>query len=295
MNSSNYNVFMERPTVVEAFNTNIRRFGACSYGVSEDQFWNWRGGVFMSQDVQNVGTALATPISEDYQAELAGRLASTLWYDEASDGRGYIHLGISGSYVSTDPAGGATSSARFNTPPEARTTTRWLDTGTIVGADDYYLIGVENVANFGPLQFTGEYQTVQVQRTNGADLDFLGTYVQVAYFLTGEHMPWDRKLGILARPKPFENFFRVWTCDDFIDGGLGAWQIAARYSFCDLTDDNVLGGEENNFTLGLNWWMNANARMQTNYIYADITDHAAVDGQTSGHAHIIGTRFQVDF
>lgn len=42
INSSRYNVFMERPGVVEAFNQDARRFGICSYGFSEDEFYNWR-------------------------------------------------------------------------------------------------------------------------------------------------------------------------------------------------------------------------------------------------------------
>ena len=44
LNSSRYNIFMERPAVIEGFNQDARRFGISSYGVSDDEAWNWRYG-----------------------------------------------------------------------------------------------------------------------------------------------------------------------------------------------------------------------------------------------------------
>ena len=38
-----------------------------------------------------------------------------------------------------------------------------------------------------------------------------GGYVQVGWFLTGEHRPYDRVAGAIDRVKPFEDFFRVRT------------------------------------------------------------------------------------
>ena len=45
---------------------------------------------------------------------------------------------------------------------------------------------------------------------------------QVSYFLTGEHRPYDRKLGIHKRLEPFENVFRVRTKSQSVQTGLGA-------------------------------------------------------------------------
>src|SRR5205823_5856848 len=129
INSTRFTIFLERPAIIEAFNQDSRRFGIESYGFTEDQDYNWRYGVFKSQDIQNLGTVLATPIG-DYQAEVAGRLART-WYDEASDGRNYAHTAIAGTVASTDPTAPPNSTAHFQTRPEARTETRWLDTGVI--------------------------------------------------------------------------------------------------------------------------------------------------------------------
>src|SRR5439155_25348707 len=189
------------------------------------------------QDIQNLGTVLSTPIVEDYQAEVAGRLART-WWDEGADGRTDAHAGIAGTVASTDPTAPANSTAHFQTRPEARTETRWLDTGVIAGANNYELLGLEGVWNYGPLHVEGEYQHVWMQRIAQEDLNFSGGYVYAAWMLTGEHMPWDRQTGQLARAQPFTNFFRVRTTNDVIDGGWGAWQVAVRYSHADQSNLN---------------------------------------------------------
>jgi phosphate-selective porin OprO/OprP len=290
LNSSRYNVFMERPFVVEAFNQDSRRLGICSYGVSENLKRNWRFGVFEEELTQtNSGY-----IGDHYQLELAGRLAATPWYDESSGGRGYVHFGMSGSVGVPDGRDGSTNNqADYRTRPESRTTNRWLDTDAISGANGNYLLGLETVLNVGPVQVVGEYMRVNVDRRDlvGEDVAFDGVYVQASYFLTGEHMPWDRKRGTLARVKPFENFFMVRDCDHNVQRGLGAWQIAARYSHADLTDFDVIGGEGDSFTFGMNWYWNPYARMQFNYIYGDIDREPT----GFGNYNVFGVRFMVDF
>ena len=293
LNSSRFNVFMERPFIIEGDNQDARRFGLCSYGYSEDEAWNWRFGTFNQQLIQSTGNY----VSDSWQMEFAGRLANTWWYDESSGGRGYGHWAVSGAYA--NPGGGAPgqapNQAQFQTRPEARSSSRWLDTGTIVGARDYELLGLENVWNFGPLQITGEYQNVWLQRQGNTDLNFYGAYVYVAYFLTGEHMPWDRESGTLDRIYPFENFFLVDTCRDGVRGGWGAWQVAYRWSYADYTDQDIMGGVGESHTVGLNWYWNAYSRMQFNCGYGDIDEHAPVAGFSSGHYTYLGTRFMVDF
>jgi phosphate-selective porin OprO/OprP len=295
LNSSRYNVFLERPDIVEAFNQDARRFGVCSYGFSDDLAYNWRFGAYMSQDIQNLGVVQQTSLGEDYQAEIAGRFANTIWYDETSDGRGYAHWAISGTAASTDPTGEPTSTARFQSRVEARTSQRWLDTGIILGADDYQLLGLEALLNVGPVQCVAELEQVWMRRIADSNLYFSGGYVYVSYFLTGEHMTWDRELGILDRVQPFENFFLVDTYDDCVAGGWGAWQVAARYSHADLSDADINGGIANEFTFAMNWYWNSYSKMQFNAIYGEITDRRPVDGQTEAFFTILGTRFIVDF
>ena len=298
LNSSRYNVFTERPFIVEAFNEDARRLGISSNGVSEDQAWNWRYGLWNQELTQT----RAGWQGDHYQSEIAGRLANTAWYDESSGGRGYFHWAVSGSWGEAD-GGSPDNVLRYRTRPEARTTSRFLNTDFINGAEQNSLLGVETVFNVGAFQMTAEYLQTFVNRdpTVGRDLNFGGGYIQAAYFLTGEHTPWVRKTGTLGRVKPYENFFSVRDGDGIRGKGLGAWQIAARYSYADLSDEDVLGGIGESFTLGLNWWWNPNARVQMNYIAGqarsrrlDAQDPATLLVDDADY-QIFGIRWMVDF
>lgn len=311
LNSSRHNVFLERPFIIESFNQDARRLGISSKGNSEDLSWNWLYGVWNQRLIQDEGNY----ISDHLQGEIAGRLARTWWYDERSGGRGYAHWAISATLAHPDGSTPfdpvvpgrteARNEAQFNHRPEARSTRRWLNTGPIVGADWYQLIGLEKVINFGPLQIVGEYQTMFLQRDPGfRDVHLHGGYVYLSYFLTGEHMPWNRKSGVLDRVIPFENFFLIDRCCGGTGSGWGAWQIAIRYSYADLNDaDNdpvitsqdVLGGMGESVTIGLNWVWNANTRLQLNYLNGSISDRNQLGTLISGDYEIIGARLLIDF
>jgi len=295
LNSSRYNVFMERPLVVEAFNEDARRIGLAAYGYTDDEKYHWRYGVYNLENTSTDGRFIGDSL------QLSGnfRLSSSPWYDESSGGRGYFHWAVSGMYARPD--GDATAAdtnsneGRFRTRPEARSDLRWFDTGRIAGSSDYEIVGLEAIINVGRFQVVGEYQSNWSQRTTGADLHFEGGYVYASYFLTGEHQPYERTSGTIGRVTPFENFFLVDRCCGGRGRGWGAWQIAARYSYLDLSDENVLGGEGNNFTAALNWLWTPYSKLQLNYINGNITNHANVNGSTAGNYQIIGTRFMVDF
>ena len=186
--------------------------------------------------------------------------------------------------------------ARFRTRVEARTDQRWLNTGRIANADTYEILGLESILNLGALQIVSEYQCNWLQRDlGGSDLFFQGAYVYVAYMLTGEHMPYDRATSSLDSVEPFENFFLVNRCRGGHGGGWGAWQVAARYSYLDLSGQDVLGGVGNDLTLALNWYFTPNSKLQFNYITGNIDEHEPVGGFTAGNYSILGTRFMMFF
>ncbi len=308
-NSSRYNVFMERPFIGDAFNADVRRFGVQSWAHSEDLRFNWQYGVFNQRNLQDEGLYL----SDHLQPEYAGRFATTWWYDETSDGRGYGHFAVSGTLAHPDGSAGgdpdplgtdrAANEARFRSRVEARTAQRWLDTQRIDGADWFELAGVEGVLNVGALQFVAEYQNIWLQRDPGfgPDLFFHGAYGYVSYFLTGEHMPWDRETGQLDMIVPFENFFLIDRCCGGVGGGWGAWQVALRYDYIDLNSQEIFGGQDQAVTLGVNWYWTPYARMQFNYIAGELQDRRFPDSDDpdsamlAGDYQVFGTRAMVDF
>lgn len=302
LNSSNFMVFLERPFVVQGFNEDSRRFGLASYGVSEDSSFNWQYGFFYLPIVQDAGSI----VSNRLQGEFAGRVSNTWWYDEASNGRGYGHWGLSGTVAFPDGMapndGQQNNAAQFRTRPEARSSNRWLDTGQIAGAGRYEILGIESVLNWGAFQFAGEFMNLWLQREKsyGANLYLHGGYFYLSYFLTGEHIPWDRELGVIGRVKPFENFFHVNTTDGGTARGLGAWQVAVRLSYADFTSADIFGGIGENATFALNWYWNSHSRLQFNYIVGQVDERLAALSTggaaiVSGGYQIVGVRCMIDF
>jgi phosphate-selective porin OprO and OprP len=295
LNSSRFNVFLERPFVVEAFNEDARRPGIAMYGYTDDERYHWRYGVYSQQNITHRGRIRG----DTRQLSLDGRLSSSPWYDDNSGGRGYFHWGVAGRLARPNGDSAATATnvneARFRTRPEARSTARWLNTGRIPGATWYETIAAESILNVGRTQIVGEYQHTFMQRETYDDVKFGGGYVYVSYFLTGEHIPYDRRTGTIGRVKPFENFFLVDRCSGGTGHGWGALNVAARYSWLDVTDKDITGGVGESGTLAINWFWNAYAKVQFNLIYGDIHDRGPVGGFDSGNYLIAGTRFAVEF
>lgn len=110
-----------------------------------------------------------------------------------------------------------------------------------------------------------------------------GAYAQVGCILTGEQRLYNHKAGVLGRVIPREPFAR--------GGGWGAWEVALRWSMLDLNDAQVAGGQLNDVTAGLNWYLNQFAKFQFNYIHAFLD----TPGVGSSNADIYALRAQIDF
>jgi phosphate-selective porin OprO/OprP len=48
--------------------------------------------------------------------------------------------------------------------------------------------------------------------------------------------------------------------------GWGAFEVAFRASYADLTDKEITGGRESNLSLGFNWYLNEKFRLMANVI-----------------------------
>lgn len=118
--------------------------------------------------------------------------------------------------------------------------------------------GIEGAAMFGPVLFQAEYLMTSADRQSGsllADADFNGAYAQLSWVVTGERHRYSKGLGTFGGVKPR----RDW----------GAVEIAVRWSTLDLTDSGVSGGEADDITFGVSWWIRENARLMFNYVNVD--------------------------
>jgi phosphate-selective porin OprO/OprP len=296
LTSSKYIVMMERPLALDAFNEDQRRFGVLAAGDDVKHCGlNWRYGVFALENAQDDGRI----VGDTHQMSVNGRVAATpVWRD---GGREYLHLGLAGMHGNPDGQRNATDTnvndGRFRTRGEVRSNNRWLDTLAIAGGDDFDTVGVELAYNRGPLSLTVESLQNWFSRIGDpTDLHFHGGYAMAAWWITGEHQPFDRKFGTLDRVYPKENFGMVRDHDGrVVHVNPGALQLALRYSHLDLTDRDIQGGIGNNWTLGLNWLFTAHTKMQFNYVFGDIHEHFVQRGQTAGEYESWGTRYAVDF
>jgi phosphate-selective porin OprO/OprP len=194
-----------------------------------------------------------------------------------------IHAGLSGTWVFQPPDQGSTAAAgqrhvvRFRDRPEIRVdSTRLVDTGSI-DTDSAYVYGLEAAANWKNWYLQAESFHYGIERTDATTLlpdpDFEGFYVQGSWFLTGESRRYDVASGAFQAPRPFVPFTSA--------GGMGAWELALRYSHLDLdyhaglagtaaTADAIRGGVQDIWTLGVNWYLNPNVKLMFNWLHVDV-------------------------
>jgi len=169
---------------------------------------------------------------------------------------------------------------------------RFVDTD-VFDADSADIFGFEGAAVFGPASFQGEYVLATVDRSTSSDPKFKGFYVFASFFFTGEHRVYKASEGAFDRVKPNRNFLE--------DHGFGALEFAVRYSSLDLDSSGLTGGQLQDVTTGLNWYLYPNTRVMLNWVWADldrgggIPDAMLMPTSVDAGANIIQTRFQIDF
>jgi len=263
LTSSKYITFLERalPNIFAP----SRNVGFMLHNVAADERMTTAIGVF--RDTDDYGENV-----DDGGYNVTGRVTALPIYE--NKGANLLHLGAAYSYRNPD------DTIRYRQRPEAHLTDRFVDTGTFA-SDQVDLLGLEAAWVNGPLSFQGEYMMADADRLSGGpDVGFDGYYVQASYFLTGEHRSYKTSEGAFSRTKPRENF-------NAASGGPGAWEVKARYSGLDLSDKDITGGELDNISAGLNWYLNPNTRIMWDYIHADKDD--------IGEADMLMMRLQFDF
>ncbi len=287
LTSSRYITFMERSAPTNAF-APARRFGLQFFDV-------FRGGQF-GYNVMAFTFENSDSFANDGGAEIddgwgvAGRLWWAPWYDCACKCK-RLHLGVAAYYGDDvgNTGSGLNNRPRFRARGGYGQGARLVNTGRLT-VDDLLVIGAEVAFVYGPWSVQGEYMIANVNRPTGqTDPTFTGWYAQASYWLTGECRPY--KAGVFGRVKP---------CCNFLDNDCcckGGWELAARYSFTDLEDSGVTGGEMGVFTFGVNWHLNPNARIMLNVIYDNVDGGPLLGNNINNNGNLwgVGMRWQVDW
>lgn len=294
--SDNYVTFLER-SLPDCL-TPSRNMGVSFFDWSENERMTWMVGTFAV-----VPENPPSMISDDGPVSIGARFTYLPWYDEATEGRGLVHLGLGTRYQNSE------GTSRFYTRPEVGafstsngsfSSTYVADTGNF-STTGYATLVPEFLYVYGPFSLQAEWMNVFTDGYGAiGNANLNGYYVAASYFLTGEHRRYLTKQGLPDRVKPLENFFRVRTCDGTVATGMGAWELVYRYSTLDLNDfgAGVRGGQVFDHTLGVNWYWNPYTRVMFDYVHstselaAGSYNHAGGGGGTE---NIFETRFQIDF
>ncbi|MGQ0657415.1 MAG: OprO/OprP family phosphate-selective porin [Chromatiales bacterium] len=252
--SSNDITFIERSMAAQAFDaSNGRRLGAGvnTYG---NDLWTLSAGIFGRQ----LGTGENDLGGTDDDSDpilFTGRATFSPIHAQNR----VAHIGVAGSYYSPEDD----NAFRFRARPEANIgADRLIDTGTLLG-DHVTRYGVEAAGVYGPFSLQGEYLRTDLtgDEVGDPDVSFDGWYVFGSWILTGESRVYSFEDGVFKNPKPNGIVGK---------GGIGAWELALRYSSLDLSDSDgtivVDGGKEDNLTVGLNWYPTPNFKFMANYV-----------------------------
>ena len=263
--SSRYLMFLERPMVCSALAPS-RHLG---FNAKYDNPWIWASaGIFAqegagAEEITNVqdnnkdfGRGISFLRNTGYSVTTKVVFRPLCNLDNAG-----LHIGAAYSYrttkgsMATGEWGTYRASARNSTSINRK---KYIDTNNLKDYDYNNLWTVEIAGHWGGLRYEAAYigDNVHFKDTKLTN-DFGGWYVQAGYLLFGGKQRYDSKGAKYTRALRGKKW--------------GDLELCARYEYCNLNDTResakalVYGGSAEAYTIGLNWWVTNNVRMQLNY------------------------------
>lgn len=257
--------FLERPLASIALSPLFRTTLAVNF--FKDPFTIALGlvGPEANNTIQNINIKGHTP--------LAGN--SRLTFSPVHNEKETLHLAIAAMFQDSDSLG----QFHFRTFPEVQSVHNHplVDTGLLLNCKNYFAKHGEFLFIFKSFNLSSEYTHIHVNRFP-EDLNFEGYYIDADFFLTGEHNVYNFKEGAIRSISKIKHDY-------------GAWQFGIRYSYLNLTSNDVQGGRERNTTFGLNWIPNNWLKFMVNYIYVNTLPS---DNGLDRHVNIFAIRCQLD-
>ena len=240
VSSSSALTFMERGLVVEAL----------SESKSAGFYFLRRN----TKSILNAALALANVSQDDLREDGQGIILHYVHSPVTLGHAESVHFGVSLSYRWN----ASEENTRFRSRPEIATINDfYVDTGEIEGADRIGRVGLEASQVNGRFSWQTEVIGARVERKQLETAEFWGAYALVSWFLTDDSRNYNYGSG---------SFGKVHVTSPLLDGGWGAFELAFRASYVDLSDLDVVGGREQNLSLGLNWYLNRHFRVMLNAV-----------------------------
>ena len=268
MTSDLFTTFQERAAFNSAFGFE-RRIGLSAAYAGKDVLL--QGGVFTDNAAD-----LNADTNNSYSVD--GRVVFSPKF-----GKSQLHLGGSAHYRELNDL---SNTARYRARPFVHTTDlRFVDTKPFASTGESSF-GLEAALINGPFHATLEGHQLTSFRPGLANPTFRGGYAEVGYFLTkGDTVGY--KGGVYDRIKPAHPLDK---------GGMGAFQVSARYDYLDLSDAGIIGGQQSTYGLSLIWVPIDYVRFIANYGHLQLTDTPILAGTRNDYGvDSVGLRAQVDF
>lgn len=235
-------------------------------GVYEDKQWLLTGGVHFQKSMvlgnkENSDSNLKKGQNEGYS--LTGR---AVWMPQNRSKEKGLHIGVAASYGTPKTDVGPDTppkTVRYSQSESTISKIKFTDTGYITDVNNTWLVGAELAGYYGPWKFQAEYIQQDVNRSNGlADESFSGFYVQSSCLLLGGKQDYNNSRGAFNQP---------------LIGKKGDIELALRFDRLDMNGTVIKGGVSNQYTAGVNYYVNENLKVQLNYYYITHNDYNSLN------------------
>jgi len=306
--ADNYQIWMERGAMFEAFNgnNNFSNGITTSRTYLHDRAYSLFG-LFMQNNNNTRQLSTVGSGAYVYDARITGL---PVWNEEE---KLWVHLGADYSYRNLYQ-----DTVRYRVRPDVRVGTSFqvmniIESGNVFSPDAQQVWNLEFASAWGPWTFAAEASFSNVTNAYIGGLPApdgslprgvipqgtytaSGAYVELMRFLTDDHRPYVKERPGYGRVVPKRTF-------KFRDDGngcrqfdIGAWEVGVRYDYAKLSDGAIDGGTFNGVSGAVNWYWSSNARMQFNLSWMrrsfQTPDLAA---RLDGDVTALGVRFNIDF
>ncbi|MDR1384562.1 MAG: OprO/OprP family phosphate-selective porin [Planctomycetaceae bacterium] len=258
MGSPKFTTAMNYPGSANYLSLN-RRVGTSSSQHFADQQVRWFFAIFADQNSSFIANKAFIDDSPGiiYNTRLS---MLPLYLD---DGKLYLHIGGSFAYDNfSDSNMARTISLKPGVTFANASPQLVLPTG--FHADHISLTGAEFAYTHRRFGVQSELQAASY----GRGRTIYGAYGEIRYFLTNAYRAYDKDNGVIGSPQNIQGMKFTERSDGYCSvDSLGDWEIFAQWSYLNFNEIQRSSNQQD-LTLGLNWFWNASTRMIFEYVHS---------------------------